>query len=292
MQCAVMKGPIMKRRVAIIAVAGLCAGASAQSYVESFEGGINAGGWTFGAPVEGIQPTGGLPGAYFRGSQLDTTIPFLRTGIGGSSPFVGNYRAARVSFVVASLKVFATDFPIGTRSPAVILYNDNGTPADPLDDWGAYSMSPESLAVVGEWGTCGFSVPSDQTVRPPGWTMIDFGPNVPPGRNWDTLTQDVDRLMISFGDPSLIYIFQMWDVGADQISIYTRSCYPNCDNSTALPCLNVNDFVCFSNAFVSGNTYANCDNSTFAPVLTVMDYICFMMSYAAGCAGPNCDPHR
>ena len=29
-------------------------------------------------------------------------------------------------------------------------------------------------------------------------------------------------------------------------------CYPNCDQSTAAPVLNVNDFTCFLNAFAAG----------------------------------------
>ncbi|MFN0133401.1 MAG: kelch repeat-containing protein [Phycisphaerales bacterium] len=60
-------------------------------------------------------------------------------------------------------------------------------------------------------------------------------------------------------------------------------CYANCDGSTAVPILNVNDFVCFLNKFVVLDPYANCDSSTVAPVFNVMDFICFNNRFASGC---------
>ena len=62
------------------------------------------------------------------------------------------------------------------------------------------------------------------------------------------------------------------------------SCYANCDQSTATPILNVNDFVCFLNRFSAGEPWSNCDSSTIAPVLNVNDFTCFMNRYAAGCS--------
>jgi hypothetical protein len=61
------------------------------------------------------------------------------------------------------------------------------------------------------------------------------------------------------------------------------TCYANCDNSTAPPVLNVNDFSCFLNRFAAGDSTANCDQSTTAPVLNVNDFSCFLNRYAAGC---------
>jgi hypothetical protein len=68
------------------------------------------------------------------------------------------------------------------------------------------------------------------------------------------------------------------------------SCYANCDNTTNPPCLNVNDFVCFNNAYSAGSPYANCDASTIPPILNVNDFVCFNNAYSAGCASP-CSPH-
>jgi hypothetical protein len=60
-------------------------------------------------------------------------------------------------------------------------------------------------------------------------------------------------------------------------------CYPNCDQSTAEPVLNVLDFNCFLNRFTSGDSYANCDGSSQAPVLNVLDFNCFLNRFTSGC---------
>jgi hypothetical protein len=60
-------------------------------------------------------------------------------------------------------------------------------------------------------------------------------------------------------------------------------CYANCDNSSAPPVLNVNDFGCFINRFATGDPYANCDGSTTPPTLSVQDFACFLNAFAAGC---------
>jgi murein tripeptide amidase MpaA len=61
------------------------------------------------------------------------------------------------------------------------------------------------------------------------------------------------------------------------------ACYANCDGSTVVPILNVNDFVCFQSQFAAGSSAANCDNSSVPPVLNVNDFVCFQASFAAGC---------
>jgi hypothetical protein len=63
-------------------------------------------------------------------------------------------------------------------------------------------------------------------------------------------------------------------------------CYANCDGSTAVPFLNIGDFVCFQSAFAAGSSYANCDGSTAAPVLNISDFVCFQTAFAAGCSAP------
>jgi len=44
--------------------------------------------------------------------------------------------------------------------------------------------------------------------------------------------------------------------GWDNLRVYKvttgPSCYANCDQSTAVPFLNVNDFICFQSAFAAG----------------------------------------
>jgi probable HAF family extracellular repeat protein len=67
------------------------------------------------------------------------------------------------------------------------------------------------------------------------------------------------------------------------VAVLGPRCYPNCDDSTAPPVLNVTDFTCFLNRFAAGSPYANCDHSTAAPTLNVLDFVCFLNQFAAGC---------
>jgi hypothetical protein len=60
-------------------------------------------------------------------------------------------------------------------------------------------------------------------------------------------------------------------------------CYPNCDNSTVSPTLNIADFTCFLSEFAAGDPYANCDQSTTPPTLNIADFSCFLAKFAAGC---------
>jgi len=272
----------------LVFAVGPSAALSAQQYTETFNQLTNSAGWTFGAPVQVLEPSGGCPNlGYLHGSSIDTTIPFLRTGAGVSSPFTGNYRARRITQVGACTVVHSTDFPVAGLQPAVILVSTNGTPGDPSDDWGAYRLSPLGLPPVNTWLSLSFAVDAQANTLPPGWQYIEFGPSVPPSRNWGQLVQSVDRLEFSFGDPSLFYIFQMWNVGADSIYVVsTPTCYANCDASTISPFLNVNDFLCFMNLFAAGDSRANCDSQTHFPSLNVNDFVCFINAYGAGCQAP------
>jgi agmatine deiminase len=73
------------------------------------------------------------------------------------------------------------------------------------------------------------------------------------------------------------------NTGHDSSDANFGICYANCDSSSAVPVLNVQDFTCFLQAYAAGDPYANCDNSTVAPVLNVTDFTCFLQQYAAGC---------
>jgi hypothetical protein len=70
------------------------------------------------------------------------------------------------------------------------------------------------------------------------------------------------------------------------------TCYPNCDGSTASPCLNANDFVCFLNAVAACLPYGDC-NSVGGPCGNGADFICFMNAFASQCGvagAKNCSP--
>ncbi|MCA9278609.1 MAG: hypothetical protein R3B58_03430 [Phycisphaerales bacterium] len=55
------------------------------------------------------------------------------------------------------------------------------------------------------------------------------------------------------------------------------ACYPDCDNTGTL---NIFDYICFGNAYTSGEQYADCNGDG---QFNVFDYICFGNAYAAGC---------
>jgi hypothetical protein len=74
--------------------------------------------------------------------------------------------------------------------------------------------------------------------------------------------------------------------------ILPQPCYPNCDNSTTAPILNIDDFTCFINTYAAATAlthaqqlthYANCDGSTVTPAINVDDFTCFINRFAAGC---------
>jgi hypothetical protein len=91
--------------------------------------------------------------------------------------------------------------------------------------------------------------------------------------------------------PTSILSFAGYDstsfISLDDITLFdtgsSNNCYPNCDQSTAPPILNVADFTCFFQKFATSDPYANCDGSTSEPILNVADFTCFLQRYAAGC---------
>jgi hypothetical protein len=58
---------------------------------------------------------------------------------------------------------------------------------------------------------------------------------------------------------------------------FGTSCYADCDDSGELDFF---DFLCFQNAFASGDPYADCDDSGS---LDFFDFLCFQDEFAAGC---------
>jgi hypothetical protein len=76
---------------------------------------------------------------------------------------------------------------------------------------------------------------------------------------------------------------------AQFVGCSAATCYANCDNSTAPPILNVNDFVCFMNRFAAQDVYypfrdpyANCDQD-YPATYTIVDFQCFINRFAVGC---------
>lgn len=208
---------MMKKVLILAALMPVMAGAQV---IDTFEGGVNIGSWSFGTGGGGIVNTGGNPGAYWREGQIDTFAPQARTEWGSSSPFVGDYRSNGVSQISVDFQLFHVDFSAAERPLTLLLVEDNGTPNDFDDDWGAYVKHSEFVPLVGEgWKGFTFNFDSNSATLPTGWMTIQFGPNSPSNPDWNSLITDVDQLRFFWGDPELFYIFQMWDIGMDNVAI-------------------------------------------------------------------------
>jgi len=115
---------------------------------------------------------------------------------------------------------------------------------------------------------------------PTSWVnLYDY---LPPGYNSGSVAHAV------YQDGGTIYVagFAVRDSTGEReafLWIGHVPCYSNCDQSTASPALNANDFQCFLNKFAAADAVANCDESTAAPVLNVNDFMCFLNKFAAGC---------
>jgi len=198
----------------------LAAPAGSMTFTETFEGGNNTGGWTFGNTFyEAILPTGGNPGAFLRNDFLDSFAPSARTTLGVDSPFTGDYRARGVTAVEADFALFYVDSTSLGRPVTLILYSDAGTPDDASDDCSVYFKGGKPAPQPnGQWNRYRFRVPADAGAAPRRWAMLGCG-----GRTideaWNLVVTDVDRLRFFIGDPELFYIFQVWDIGLDNPSI-------------------------------------------------------------------------
>jgi photosystem II stability/assembly factor-like uncharacterized protein len=105
------------------------------------------------------------------------------------------------------------------------------------------------------------------------------------GQTW-SLEQDTGGEMLDIQPvrgPAGVDVYAVGEVSQIWRLRLPGACYPNCDQSTAMPVLNINDFVCFQAKFAAGDSYANCDQSSPPPVLNVNDFLCFQAKFAAGC---------
>jgi hypothetical protein len=113
----------------------------------------------------------------------------------------------------------------------LILLNDNGTPFDLTDDWGAYTVTQLPLPPMGvagltgatdilQWVSYDIPVPSQSNTLPAGWSWISRSTLRPAG-GWGRLMRDVDHVGFNFGDPAQLYPLFNWDVALDNPRITT-----------------------------------------------------------------------
>ena len=206
------------------------AAAQTVSFVETFDG-SNVGAWTWGTGNQGLSPINGNPGGYLQDLTLFTCCPLL--GTQDASPFTGDYRAKGVVSVGVDLITLDADFGIGERPLTAMLVNDNGTPGNFEDDWGAMFIGEKTVPQAGVpiespagWTDFDFALDAASSTLPDGWTL--FGTNeLPGGVTWDAIVTDVDSLEFYYGVPGTIYLFNSWDVGLDNARIAMADCNGN-----------------------------------------------------------------
>ena len=207
--------------------------ASAQvTFTETFEtAGSNVGGWSWGSGYEQFVESNGNPGRYLRDSRLSTFTPRASMSFGVESAFTGDYYTQNVASLGIDMAIAYADTFVEGRTVTLILLNDNGTPEDLYDDWGAFTVTslpipPTGIAgIIGEtdilqWIEYDIDVPSRSHTLPEGWSWVSRN-QVRRSGSWGRLMRDVDHVGFILGDPVLRYPLVRWDVALDNPRITT-----------------------------------------------------------------------
>jgi hypothetical protein len=201
-----------------------------QTFVESFESGTNEGGWTFGTGNEFLAADIGHPGACVFDASLISYAPRASTSFGVGSVFTGDWAARGVVRIGIDLATAWAEANMGERPITVILLNDNNTPYDLDDDWGAYFVSsqlaPRPGAVTASagalsWSSYEFEVPAREHQLPPGWGWIARN-TIRPNGSWTHLMSNVSHVAFLYGDITKLYLVFGYQVALDNPRITVR----------------------------------------------------------------------
>ena len=204
--------------------------APATTFVETFEGRRNVGGWSFYTTHRPVfEKSGGNPDGYLHDDWVLSFAPHPGTAPGEESIFSGNYREKKITSVGIDLRSIDYEYDITSRYLTLVLWNDNGTPFDFDDDWGAYYIGDVNLpskyvasltSTTGNepgWVSYDFEIQSQTIGIPEGWVFIRWtmGGGGQPGGSWAQLMENVSYIEYRYGDPELYYILQSFDLGLD-----------------------------------------------------------------------------
>lgn len=197
--------------------------ASATTYVDDFEGGLNPSGWAFIRGGDVFEGSGGNPGGWLHQPSYDTFAPRLDHVFGVTTPFDGDYQAANVTRISLDAQTLDLDFGTGDGFQlTLVLRDEKGTPFDVSDDDYVYFVGPNVPLVGAGWTHYDFDIPSQFAgTLPPGWKggWFEDCENLRPGVVWADVVKNVQRVEFWWIDPCLFAIFQNWNVGADNIAI-------------------------------------------------------------------------
>lgn len=227
-------GSILKLVAAAFLIAGSFVGGAQAvevTTVETFESGTNTGNWLWGTGTEAFVVGGDAHGRYLRESHLVTFTPRASTDFGTPSIFTGDYRSRSVSSVGIDLAIADVSDIVTGRTITLILLNDNGTPGNLEDDWGAYTVTDMPIPPIGiagitetsdmlQWRSYDIAVPSQSNALPEGWSWISRNYQRKSGA-WGRLMRDVDHVGFIMGDPALRYPLMSWDVALDNPRVTT-----------------------------------------------------------------------
>ncbi len=215
----------------VVGVDGVQSAYTAQTtFVETFDNPNIEGNWSyFGDPknhVEVIEKDGGNPGGFLHStcdglSCLDTYAPKFRTEIGDASIFLGDYRAKGVTELGVDLATFGPEIVTWQGRPlSLMLRYDGGTPLEWSDDIQVFYVGNVNIPPPnGKFRQFKFKVPSQSTTLPDGWKVM-YGYNTgDDDADWNTVIGNVSQVTFFYGDPEYFFMFQQWELGADNVSI-------------------------------------------------------------------------
>ena len=170
-------------------------------------------------------------GRHLREDYLVTFTPRASTDFGTASIFTGDYNARNVASVGIDMAIPYVSGTVTGRTVTLILLNDNGTPGDLEDDWGAFTVTdlpipPTGIAGIVEpsdilqWRSYDIPVPSQSNSLPQGWSWISRN-YVRRSGSWGRLMRDVDHVGFLMGSPALRYPLLQWDVALDNPRVTT-----------------------------------------------------------------------
>ena len=198
------------------------------TFVVTFDDPEIEGNWSFyanrDASREVIAAEGGNPGAYLLSpcdglDCLDTYAPQFRTQLGDSSRFTGNYRARGVRTLGVDLAVFGPEILTTLGRPlSLILSHDPGTPTDPNDDLQITFVGRRNIPNNnGNFKSYWFDIPFASETLPEGWVVRLGRGSGDNDADWNLMIQDITQVIFYFGDPDLYFMFQQWELGADNV---------------------------------------------------------------------------
>jgi hypothetical protein len=200
---------------------------------------------------------------------------------GSAASFVDLNPAGRNSSIrgmVAGTQVGWVHFPLGDHAAVWHGIASSWIDLNP-PSWTTRFFATTGTVHVGEGGLSGAAHALINFGAVDSW--LDLHQFLPPGYG------SFSGAYAVYQDGPAIYVggYATRNGGDDEAFLWIGSapCYPNCDQSSAAPALNVSDFSCFLQRFTAGDGYANCDRSTAPPLLNVADFTCYLQRFAQGC---------